>query len=58
MFAPAVILVGYIQTTMTVFESDEVAQLTVAITAVQLDTSFSLIVNTSDGTAIGLESRV
>ena len=60
MFAPAVIVVGYIQTTVTVFESDEVAQLqlTVAITAAQLDASFSLHVNTSDGTATGLESRV
>ena len=60
MFTPAVIVVGYIQTTVTVLESDEVAQLqlTVAITAAQLDTSFSLHVNTSDGTATGLESRV
>ena len=54
------IVVGYIQTAVTVLESDEVAQLqlTVAITTAQLDTSFSLHVNTSDGTATGLKSRV
>ena len=50
------IAVGYIQTTVTVHENDGVAQLqlTVAIFAPQLDTSFSLHVNTSDGTATGL----
>ena len=49
-------MVGYIQTTVTVLESDGVAQLqlTVAISAAQLDASFSLLVNTSDGTATGL----
>ena len=59
MFAPAVIVVGYTETAVTALESDEVAQLqlTVAITAVQLDTSFSLHVNTSNGTATGLKSR-
>ena len=56
MFAPAVVVVGYNQTTMTVRESDGVAQLqvTVAILAAQLDASFSLLVNTSDETATGL----
>ena len=60
MFAPAVIVVGYIETGVTALESDEVAQLqlTVAITATQLDASFSLHVNTSNGTATGLESQV
>ena len=50
------ITVGYIQTTVTVYEGDGVAQLqlTVAILAAQLDASFSLLVNTSDGTATGL----
>ena len=50
------IVVGYIQTTVTVLESEGVAQLqlTVAILAAQLDASFSLLVNTSDGTATGL----
>ena len=53
MFAPAVIVVGYVQTSVTVLESDGVAQLqlTVTILAAQLDASFSLHVNTSDGTA-------
>ena len=56
MFAPAVVVVGYIQATVTVCESEGVAQLqlTVATSAAQLDSSFSLLVNTSDGTAIGL----
>ena len=63
MFAPAVILVGYVQTTVTVLESDGVAQLQLSVTilAAQLDASFSLLVNTSDGTATGtfvMESRV
>ena len=55
-FLSAVIAVGYIQTTVTVHENDGVAQLqlTVAIFAPQLDVSFSLLVNTSDGTATGL----
>ena len=50
------VVVGYIQTTVTVLESEGVAklQLTVAILAAQLDASFSLLVNTSDGTATGL----
>ena len=55
-FLSAVIAVGYIQTTATVRENDGVAELqvTVAIFATQLDTSFFLHVNTSDGTATGL----
>ena len=51
----AEITVGYIQTAVTVFESAGVAQLTVAISvppqADPIDTSFSLLVNTNDGTA-------
>ena len=54
-FPPAVITVGYIQTTVTVYEGDGVVQLqlTVATSAAQLDASFSLLVNTSDRTATG-----
>ena len=60
MFSPAVVVVGYIQTIVTVLESDRVAQLqlTVATSAAQLDSSFSLLVNTSDGTATGLSSSL
>ena len=51
----AEITVGYVQTAVTVFESAGVAQLTVAISvppqADPIDTSFSLLVNTNDGTA-------
>ena len=51
-----VIVVGYIQTNVTVSESDGVAQMTVAIfmptRGVSIETSFYLIVNTS-GTATG-----
>ena len=54
----AVITVGYTVTNVTASESDVVARLTVAITmpsgAVPIETSFSLIVNTLDGTATGL----
>ena len=54
----AEITVGYVQTAVTVFESAGVAQLTVAISvppqADPIDTSFSLLVNTNDGTAAGL----
>ena len=54
----AVITVGYVQTVVTVLESDGVAQLTVGISmpprADRIETSFSLLVNTSDGTATGL----
>ena len=52
------ITVGYVQTVATVLESDGVAQLTVAISmppgADPIETSFFLLVNTSDGTATGL----
>ena len=50
------ILVGYIVTTVNVSESDGEATLTVAITMPTdpIETSFSLIVNTIDGTATGL----
>ena len=54
----AEITVGYTVTDVTVLESDEVATLTVAITippgADPIETSFSLLVNTLDGTATGL----
>ena len=54
----AEIIVGYTVTDVTVSESDEVATLTVAITmppgADPIETFFSLIVNTSDGTATGV----
>ena len=49
---------GYVHTDVTVFETNRVAQLTVAISVLsqkdQVQPSFSLIVNTSDGTATGL----
>ena len=45
--------VGYSVTNMTVPESDEVATLTLLVTD-PIETSFSLIVNTLDGTATGL----
>ena len=47
---------GYNVTNVTVPESDEVATLTVAISMPPgpIETSFYLIVNTSDGTATGL----
>ena len=54
----AEIIVGYTVTDMTVLESEEEATLTVAITMPPrtdlIETSFSLIVNTLDGTATGL----
>ena len=54
----AEITVGYTVTDVTVLESDGVATLTVAITippgADPIETSFSLLVNTMDGTARGL----
>ena len=53
----AEITVGYTVTDVTVLESDGVATLTVAITmppgADPIETSFSLLVNTLDGTATG-----
>ena len=49
---------GYNVTEVNVIESDGVAQLTVAVTIPtgedQIETSFSLLVNTLDGTATGL----
>ena len=50
------IIVGYIVTDVNVSESDGEATLTVAITVPTgpIETSFSLIVNTVDGTATGL----
>ena len=49
---------GYVQTVVTVSESDGVAQLTVSISmspeADPIETSFFLLLNTSDGTATGL----
>ena len=54
-----VIVVGYIQTAVTLFESDGVAQLTVAITTpsqtYEIRSSFFLLVNTINGTATGLQ---
>ena len=52
----SVIIVGYIVTDVNVSESDEEVTLTVAITMPTdpIETSFSLIVNTIDGTATGL----
>ena len=63
-FLPAEIRVGYVQTNVTVFESDGVARLTVAISvppgADPIETSFYLLVNTMDGsaTAAGLSQSV
>ena len=55
-----VITVGYVQTAVSVSESDGVAQLTVAISVPPqgdpIETSFTLLVNTFDGTAAGLAS--
>ena len=52
----------YVQRTVTVLESDGVAQLTVNISmpsgGVPNEMSFGLLVNTSDETAIGLEFTV
>ena len=49
------ITVGFVDTSVTVFESAGVAQLTVAISVPPgtdpIETSFSLLVNTNDGTA-------
>ena len=51
---------GYVDTSVTVFEDAGVAQLTVAISVPPqgdpIDTSFFLLVNTNDGTAAGLSS--
>ena len=57
-FLSAEIIVGYTVTDVTVSESDGEATLTVAITMPPrtdpIETSFSLLVNTLDGTATGL----
>ena len=57
-----VITVGYVQTAVSVSESDGVAELTVAISVPPqgdpIETSFTLLVNTFDGTAAGLTSRL
>ena len=49
------ITVGYVETAVSVFESEGVAQLTVAISeppqGVAIETTFTLLVNTNDGTA-------
>ena len=56
----AVITVGYIDTAVSVSESAGVALLTVAISVPPqgdpIETSFTLLVNTFDGTAAGLAS--
>ena len=58
----AEVTVGYVQTFVTVSENDGVAQLTVGISmppgADPIETSFFLLVNTSDGTATGLPSTL
>jgi len=50
-----VITVGYVNTAVSVSESDGVAELTVAISvpnpSVAIETSFFLLMDTSDGTA-------
>ena len=55
-------MVGFVQPSEAFLERDGVAQLTVNTSmlsgAVPIEMSFSLLVNTSDGTAIGLESIV
>ena len=54
----AEIAVGFVNTSVTIFESDGVAQLTVAVSsphgAFPIETSLFLLVSTLDGTAIGL----
>ena len=49
---------GYVNTFVTILESNGVAQLTAAISspreAVQIETSLVLLVSTLDGTATGL----
>ena len=56
------ITVSYVETAVSVSEGDGVAQLTVAISVppqgVPIETSFTLLVNTFDGTAAGLTSRL
>ena len=63
-FLSAEIIVGYVETSVTVFENDGVATLTVAISvppgADPIETSFYLLVNTMDGsaTAAGLSQSM
>ena len=56
------ITVSYVETAVSVSEGDGVAQLTVAISVPPqgdpIETSFTLLVNTFDGTAAGLASRL
>ena len=56
------IAVGYVQTTVTVLESDRVAQLTVAISmppeADSIQMSFFLAMTTQEQTATGLSWRL
>ena len=53
------IVVGYNQTNVNVFEADRQAELIVTINEPAqvdpIDTSFYLLVNTQDGTATGLQ---
>ena len=53
----AVTAVGYVQTAVTIFECDGVAQLTVVVLALpqiyETEHTFFLLVNTLDGTATG-----
>ena len=57
----AEIAVGFLNKTVTVFQSDGLAQLTVAISfprgAVSIEISLVLLVSTLDGTATGLSQR-
>ena len=53
---------GYVQPSVNVSESDRMARLSVAVSmssgADPIETPFYLLVNTLDGTATGLHSRV
>ena len=57
-FLSAVTVLGFVQTDVTVFESDGVVKLTVAITVTsptfENEPPFTLLVNTMDGRATGL----
>ena len=54
----AATVVGYVQTDVTAFEHDGVAQLTVVVSVpsqtYEMEQNFSLLVNTLDGTATGV----
>ena len=62
LFLTTEIIVGYVQPSVDVFESDEVATLTVAISmlpeADPIEVSIFLLVNTLDQTATGLLWRL